>query len=251
MQDNLPLIQYFLEMEAKKYRPMRAIVGGKAESPAPIDLDDLARGRFNRLSVLMLSLDGKNAAVGFTLAYLSQLPVHRNIGRVKNGALPLSNPMTILGYQPVEFYKDYYKEFYNKAWLFPRTYEGKSGYYFADDRTATSTADDYSSLARGRVIDKAFRIAYKTFVEEINDEVEVSPNGTLSPSQAKYYQTLIKRAIETNMNGEISGVTVFVDENQNVLENNMINIELRVQPKAYAKYINVSLGLSLTSGGDK
>ena len=246
--------QTILGDEASNKRPMRLIYGYKMDGFPVSELPDLSVLGANRISVCLLSTKNDGVpAVGFTLGLLANLQVQRNIGRVKNGSLPLDQAYLTNG-DTVEKHRDDFDLLHSRAYLFPRSYVGKSGYFFADDPTCAPNSDDYSSIARGRVIDKADRIAYATFVEEILDEVEVSTEGKLDPAQAKYYQSIIQGAIESNMsaNEEISGVSVFVDQDQNVLMSDMVKINIRIQPKGYAKYIKISLGYTLSANsGDE
>ena len=118
-----------------------------------------------------------------------------------------------------------------------------NGYYFNSDPACVSDTSDYSSLARGRVIDKTIRLAYATFIEEIEDDVEIDENGNLSPPIVKYYQQKIVSAIETSMAGEISGVECYIDPAQDVLATNKVIVDkLSIRPKGYSTFIDVKLG---------
>jgi hypothetical protein len=101
-------------------------------------------------------------------------------------------------------------------------------------------------LSNGRIIDKAQRIAYATFLDELLDNVLVNEDtGLIVPSTLKYYQGRIERAIDINMTnqGEISGCKAFVDPKQDVLATNVLNVDLDIIPLGTNRAIKVRLGL--------
>ena len=67
------------------------------------------------------------------------------------------------------------------------------------------------------------------------------------------WQQILENAIAANMtaNGELSddggdnGVKCIIDSEQDVLATSTINVELRVRPFGYARYINVLLGFTI------
>jgi len=187
---------------------------------------------------------GKGSALGLAIGRLAAVPVQRNLGRVKNGALAIST--AFIGTAELSTVEGTIGAIHDKGFITLRRYVGKAGYYWTDDPTATAATDDYNSVARGRVIDKAISIAYATFVEEVLDEVQIDSAGKIETSRAKYYQTIIETAINTAMTaeGEISSVDALVDPAQNVLSTGQICVELRIVPVGYAKTILVKLGFN-------
>lgn len=226
------------------FRPVSIVIEGYAYTGNSTGLTSLKTHIKKNMSVLIGdSASGARAAIGHLLGRLAKVPVQRNPGRVKDGSLVMTTGF--LGTAAFETVESSATAIHDKGYITLRKYSGKAGYYFSDDPTATASTDDYSSLARVRVINKAIRIAYTTYVEEILDEVEIDPaTGFISAVKAKYYQALIERAVLTAMAGEISGFNVFVDPTQNVLTTNKICIEARIVPFGYAKEIEVQLGFS-------
>lgn len=226
------------------FRPISIVIEGYAYTGTTSGLADLKAKTSKNLSVLIgNSESGARAAIGLLLGRLASVPVQRNPGRVKDGALLIT--AGYLGTSAFESVEASAAAIHDKGFITLRKYTGKAGYYFSDDPTAVAATDDYSSLARVRVINKAIRIAYSTYVEEILDEVEIDPTtGFISAAKAKYYQSLIERAVNTAMAGEISGFSAYVDPTQNVLSTNKICIDARIVPFGYAKEIQVSLGFS-------
>lgn len=87
-----------------------------------------------------------------------------------------------------------------------RCFTGKSGYFFSDDCLACGNSDDYRSIARRRTIDKAYRIAYITMLENVNDEIPITNDGCLVPSIVKSWEAEMVAAIVNQMTaqGELS-----------------------------------------------
>ena len=139
------------------------------------------------------------------------------------------------------------------GYICPRNFVGKAGYYWSDDKLATAASDDYALIPRRRTIDKAYRIAYRTLVEKLGDEIPVTDQGTIVASVAKAWETDVIAAITNEMtaNGELGndpesdsdrGVRCTVDLNSNIAANSTVNLTLQVKPYGYAKYIDVKLG---------
>lgn len=85
-------------------------------------------------------------------------------------------------------------------------------------------------------------ICYKTYIDEILDSVAVDPEtGKLPQPVCKYYEQLLIRAVNTNMEGEISGFTAYIDSNQDLISTNVLKVQAKVVPTALLKEINVDL----------
>lgn len=99
-------------------------------------------GDQNRVAVMIGDTvkDSKGAAVGLLAGRIASIPVQRSIARVRTGSITavemfigskaaeLGNPETIN----------------DCGFICPRTFVGKAGYYWSDDKLAASAADDYS-----------------------------------------------------------------------------------------------------------
>ena len=236
--------QVLADEYAGNFKPFRFLVDGKDFNGNTGDLKDYKTASFNRGGVLLgASSASKNTAIGFAIGTMASLSVQRKIARVKNGTLQLSQ-----GYftdeSDTESLENAWGGIHDKGYIFFRTYVGKSGYFFNDDQTATSTADDYSSFSRGFVIDKAIVLAYSTYVNEIADEIDVDADGKLNPAKVKDLQGKVETAIELQMvaNSEASGVLAIIDPNQNVLATGKLKVDLKVRPVGYTSFIEVSLG---------
>jgi hypothetical protein len=233
------------------FKPFRFIVAGRLFQGVPATLPDLRLLTQNTGAIVLHTTlaGGKNPAIGQVLGKLSFNPVQRKISRVKDGDLGI-----LLAYMsdglPVETYESAWGSIHDKGYIFCRKFANRSGYFLNGDHTCSPNSDDYSSLARGRVIDKALVIAYTTFVNEIEDDLEVDEDGYMNPAVVKHYQSIIENSISLQMmdegkGKEISGVKCTINPAQNLLGTDKVQVEkLAVRPKGYSTYINVPLGFT-------
>jgi hypothetical protein len=239
-----------------KYAPVFIAIEGYAYSGNPVALADLKTNTKNTISILIgdTVVSSKQAAVGVLAGRIASIPVQRNIGRVKDG--PVKAPEIYIYDKPAE--QADVESIHNKGYITFRTFIGRSGYFFSDDPTATADTDDYSSLTARRTIDKAYRIAYDTMLEELLDEVPVTSTGTLQLPIVKSWEAKVENAIASGMtaNGELSadvtdandrGVKCYIDPDQNIISNSILDVNIRVRPFGYPRYINVYLGFQVIS----
>lgn len=220
-------------------------------------LKSLNTEAFNKALILIgdtVSLSD-DAAIGILAGRIAMLPVQRNIGRVKDGAL--SPSAMYIGGKLVENSIDSAALIHDKGYITLRTFVGKAGYFFTDDRLACASTDDYAHLANRRVIDKAYRIAYAAMIEELNDEIYINSDGTMQHAIIKAWEAKVENAIESAMtaNGELSadvasgekGCTCYIDAKQNVLSTSKVEMTLKVRPFGYARSIEINLGFEVAT----
>ncbi|WP_025143057.1 DUF2586 family protein [Pedobacter jeongneungensis] len=239
--------QALADYYAEKYMPVRVIISGNNYSGTIADLKDYTTTAFNRVACLLANTDAsKVASVGLALGRLAKTPVQRNLGRVADGAVENLTAYFTNG-EKVESQQDAWDAVYNKGYIFLRSFVSKSGYYFSDDLTLTSETDDFNSLARGLVLDKAIILAYASLVNNLLDEVEVAASGAIHPAVVKSWQSQVENALNTMVAaGNLSNVEVYIDENQNILSTGIMQVVIKLQPVGYAKQITVNIGFTTT-----
>jgi len=129
----------------------------------------------------------------------------------------------------------------DKGYIVLRQFPNKSGYFFNGDFTATSLTDDLNTIARIRTIDKALKIAYNTYVEELDDDVEVNDDGTLNAAVAAYLKQKIETQVNGSMAGEISKFSAQIDTTVDILSGAAQKMYLNITPKGYLNPIEVVL----------
>lgn len=249
----LPKAQQLAEWATSElYAPLFIILEGRNYTGT--NQKDLSEETYNRVGILIGDTESGsvNACVGTMAGRLAELPVQRNLGRVKDGAL-FPTEMYI-GTKKVDESSSVVEDLHDKRYIVPRKHVGRSGYFFSDDNLACDPTDDYAQLAPRRVIDKAYRIAYDTLLDMMLDELDVNEDGTLQTGIIKSWQQTVENRINREMtaNGELSasedgnGCVCFIDPAQNVLSTSTVEVTLKVRPFGYGRYIDVNLGFLVT-----
>ena len=235
-----------------EFRPCVGILDGLAFNDSITDLKDLQTLTENKIGICLANTDEdaatnefKSTSIGAVVGKFAGIPVQRSIGRVKDGSL--NNKNYHLGSTSYEVLTTSDMDtLSNKGYIYARPYIGKDGAYFDSDPTATVVTDDYNTISRNRVINKAIELAYATYVNELNDEVVTNADGTLPIAAATYYQGLVETQIGIQMEntGEISAFSVFVDPSQNVVVSGELVVEITIVPVGINNKITVKLGFS-------
>ena len=209
-------------------------------------LADLTSGSSNRVGVFISEAGNES---GLLLGRLKSTPVQRHIGRVKDGAMPITS--AYIGDGLVEDNDARVAEVLAKGYITLGTIKGKSGYYYETQCLATDPSGDFATIANRRVIDKAVVVAYNTYVNELKDEIEIASDGTVAPGVIKHYQSLIENAINQQLTaeGNISGASAYMDPDQNVLSTGKLTVQLSILPLGYAEEIVVNLGFTTSLEG--
>ncbi len=231
--------------DTNKHWPFRAVIGGTSYQNNPGLLADITNGTTNNYAAVLIgdTQEGDGSAVGLVLGRLATIAVQRKVSRVRSGAL--NTDLAYIGDSAVSgSVLDECAAIAGLGFITFVTYPNVQGYFFSHDGTASATTDDYHFLARGRIIDKAHRITYATFVQEVDDEVPVNTDGTLDAGFCKWLSQQIVNQINNSMtvNKEISSVSCTINPAQNILSTNNLNVELRIVPVGYATDITVNLG---------
>ncbi len=231
--------------------PILVLIAGLYYSGIPANLTDLTTLTDNRVGIMLGdTASGNGCAIGILAGKLAKAPVQRNIGRVKDGS--------VLGvvsayHAAILIERSDVASVHDKGFITLRTHVGRTGYYFNDDPLAAPVTDDYNHITARRTVDKAYRIAYDTLINELLDEVPVTDQGKISVAFAKSLENKVESAVINSMtaNGELgndtgnqkdTGVKCFVNYDQNIVATGAVNITLKVKPYGYARYITVQLG---------
>ena len=233
--------------------PIFTLIEGYGFAGDAQQLQTLTTMEYNRVGIVIgdTAPNSLNACMGIVGGRIAITPVQRKISRVKDGAL---TPLAIyIGDQLVELAD--VEAIHEKGYITFTTFVGRTGYFIADDNLATRVEDDYRSLTNRRVIDKAYRVAYNTLLDSLNDEVPIASDGNLSPAWCTSLESSVAQAIISNMtaNGNLgndpgdpndTGVKCTIDYKQQILSTSRLAVGLRVKPNGYAKYIDVELGFT-------
>lgn len=232
-----------------EHNPCRAFIGARDFQGDVGNLRDFKQNNNERVEVFLGSLtDAGSPSIGHLVGTYASLPVHRKASRVKNGDIGKTAAYLSDG-NDVKDYKSAWDALNDKGYTFYRKHPNISGFYFSSDPTCVSDANDFSSMAYGRLIDKANRILFATTIEEVDNEVDIDAGGNIEPVTIKSYQNKIKNALVQGMEMNLSypakdSVRVEINPSQNVLATSELNIAgVFIKPKGFSSFINVPLGL--------
>lgn len=136
----------------------------------------------------------------------------------------------------------------DKGYVFLCKYAGlESGVYFSKDQTCSN--GDYRTIARNRTINKSRRAVRNALLPYVHSPLKVDPaTGYLSPAKITMFHNIVSDILTTmQTNEEISGFSVTIDKNQNVLKNDTLTIKYSLVPVGVASRIEVVEGLALTN----
>lgn len=231
--------------------PILVLLEGRHYTGVPANLPDLTQLTDNRVAVVIgdTVTGSKGAAVGLLAGRIARIPVQRSIARVKDGAMKATE--MFIGSAVAETGSP--ETINDKGFICPRTFVGKGGYYWSDDKLAAPASDDYCLIPRRRTIDKAYRIAYMAMLEQVSDEIALTAEGKIAAAVCKNMETVMESAIINQMTSvgnlgidpeddKDTGVVAYVDPDQNIVATSRLNASLRIRPYGYSKYIEVDLG---------
>ena len=135
----------------------------------------------------------------------------------------------------------------DKGYIFPIKYAGKeNGVYVSKDRTCSD--GDFRTIARNRTINKSRRAVRQALLPYVNSPLLVNPStGYLAPSKITSFKNLIGDILNKMKTAqEISGYSVVIASDQNVLVDDTLRIAYYLVPVGVATSIYVEEGLSLT-----
>lgn len=242
--DTQTMLQTLSVEYTNRIMPFISVIDGAGFKGDANALTDLTTMNNYRTVISLTATDNFGVgAIGQLLGSIMAQPVHRKISRVKNGSLPMTQGEAFLTDKvSIEGRDEQLGAITDKGYLVYRTFPGRTGYFYNGDFTATLPTDDLCSIARLRVMDKALKIAYNTYVNELDDEIDVTEDGNLEPAHVSYLQEVIYNQIMGNMSDSISGFSVVIDPSQNILSGKGLDISLSITPKGYLNPINVTLG---------
>lgn len=193
--------------------------------------------------------DSGMTSLGIFLGRVAATQPHVNLGKVLDGDLPINNwyigPNPILP-NPDDATAAWYQQIdqlVDAGYMTVKTYPQKGGYFISNDPMCVAETDDYASLANGRVIDKASIIAYQTYLDQVNNDVDLDSNNLLEPVVVAALDANITNQLNLNMAASMSGdPVVYTDPSQPIVNTSDLKTKLRIRPKGYSKIIDVDLG---------
>ncbi len=201
---------------------------------------------YNRVAMVLCSEGKLNeqypAAIGMVLGRAAKSEPQQDLGRVKSGSLAANGFFT--DESPFLEKSGKTDNINDAGFIFFLNYPGKNGCYLNGCPMACSPTDDYAVLNNGRIMDKAMRIAYDTYISEIMDNIHVDENGKLPSGVCLSFESMIENAVALLMDGQISSFKAYVNPDQNILSTSRLEIECSIVPLGVLKNIHVLLSFS-------
>lgn len=201
------------------------------------------------------SIHDKYAAVGMTLGLISKAKVSENPGRTIarfNVEDRISGAMVQPGLSNGNLASTLSAQDYDtltyKGFNLVRNYVQQSGAYLNDSMTCDLLTSDFYSAELRRTINYGIRLAYDGVFPRINSPILVDPaTGKMEGSTAKAIESEVKAAMSPLLqNQDASGIDVYVDPDQDVLNSNEVIVRIAIVPVGVARKITVKIGFQPT-----
>ncbi len=254
--------------------PLSILISVKVESAEMVALTDLHTTN-ERVSVV-ISQDGSGLGaylatanpsisnIGACLGTVSKAQVHESIGWVEKqnlvdvayakkltGDVEQAREMDVICFVDGSKLSDYSPEqiqaINDKGYIFCVKHTGITGTYFNDSFTATALDSDFAYIENNRTIDKAIREINKVLVPRISAPAYVDPDtGYLAASTIASTEALCDDVLDQMIrDGEISGYTVSINPNQQILKTSKLEVVVRLIPVGTLRELIVKIGLTL------
>ena len=196
--------------------------------------------------------------IGFALACCTMVPAEESIGSLlycnlnkddnfqspELGFGDLTDNIKDNDYSSIEDVNQIRRNIISMAgYVLPTTYKAKeAAVYLSNDQCLSE--GDYKSLANNRVIHKLRRIIKSVMLPYVEGNVEMDPNtGKIAVYDAALITNALNEradAVLVNSKGQaqVSGRIIEVDLDSNILENDSINIDVRLVPASSSDIIN-------------
>lgn len=229
----------FAQARLTELTPLRILIEGRVQNPTAANTlqPNTSSNGFAGV-VLGGSLNDGSASVGLALGRAVKYGAHIKLGKVANG--PLSISTAYIGNQEIKDVANL-TTLHDAGFISFMQHPQKAGFYFGIDHM--SSIDDYRLLAYGRVVDKAAVIAAAVYVEDLESEVAVDADGKINHSYLSHLEAKITQQINAAMSDQISGLDVYINPSQDVINTGKLTIKLRVRPFGYTSFIDIDLGL--------
>ena len=257
--DDLTAIQAVADALDKENAPLSVIYSPKVTSVNGLPTN-LAKAGLNRVSVVIaqagsgtgaeLYADAKNTnkasvgIIGVVLGALSAAKVHQAISWVGGFPTGVTLPAFADGtlYRSVD--KAAIEQLDEARYIFLTTYPGIAGSYISDSHTMDEATSDYAYIEAVRVMDKAVRGIRVYVTPELGGNVYIdAESGKLQPYSCAHLETVAGLALEQMAkDGEISGYSVAVDPEQDVLSTSTIEVVVKIVQAGVTRKINVKIG---------
>jgi len=190
-------------------------------------------------------------AVGAVLGAVSRVLVNESVASpelVDFVSAELDLPLFGNGQRVKDLNTTQIEALYDKGYMFHLKYSGDLGTYLVDTLTCVDSDDDYKDIQRNRTMDKALREIRKVLFPKIHSKINTTTGGRMDSAEISIYTDLVSSPLNImKSNTEISNFVVYIDPTQDVLRTSTLTIDVKIQPYANARWIDVNLGFAVLS----
>ncbi len=219
-------------------------------------MNDIAEGRCN-VSVLVgcdlyadvVAILGDDhfayyGCIGNCLGAVSNASVNESIAWVQKFPCGLNVPGFITGELLRETSTTEQNLINDKRYIFVRTHVGIANSYYNDSFTLDKETSDYAFIENVRTMDKATRGIRTNLLPQLNAPLYVDPStGKLRADTVKSLENTAGRALEDmEKAGELSGYSVKIDPDQNILATSQLEIQVKNVAVGVMRKVLVKIG---------
>lgn len=159
------------------------------------------------------------SGAGVWLGITSKAAVHQSIASVENFPTGVDLPAFGDGTLLRDLDTAIVESLDTSRFLFFVTYDGFADSYFNDSHTMDDATSDYAMIENVRTMDKAVRGIRKALLPKLGGTLYVdAETGQLASYEVEYLTTIANKPLEDMQKaGELSGLKVEIDPNQDVL----------------------------------
>jgi hypothetical protein len=182
--------------------------------------------------------------IGMFLGFLSLAQVHESIGWVQKFNSGVSLPAFADGTLLRDLDQAVIETLDADGYLFLVTYPGIGGSYPNDSHTLDEVTSDYAFIEANRTMDKAERGIRTYLTPYLGSPLYVNPEtGNLRIDTVKFLETLAGKQLEDmEAAGELSGFTVEIDPEQNVLLTSAVEFVIKSVQVGVMRKMKVKIG---------
>ena len=181
---------------------------------------------------------------GIILGILSLAKVSESIAWVKKFNTGMGVAGLVDGTKYINMTKTQISDLEAKRVLFAKTYVGYDGVYMNDSYTMDIAKSDYNAIERMRTMDKAARGVRAYLLPYVAGNVEIDAStGQIAKDSIEVMKNEGNRFLEQmERDGELSGCSVEIDSNQNVLATSTIKVVIQNVPMGVSRNISIEMG---------
>lgn len=186
------------------------------------------------------------SGLGVWLGITSKAAVHQSIASVENFPTGVDLPAFGDGTLLRDLDTAIIESLDTSRFLFFVTYDGFADSYFNDSHTMDDATSDYAMIENVRTMDKAVRGIRKALLPKLGGTLYVdAETGQLASYEVEYLTTIANKPLEDMQKaGELSGLLVEIDPDQDVLSSSELEIVIKQVPVGVLRRIKCKIGFA-------